>query len=89
MNAPDPLHWILNSCFGAFHSVWVHFESFFYCRKLGAKWAELVQLLQKIVPNSCIGIFATNAPDDPIGPQTHVLLCFVGFGCIWDHFVTA
>ena len=29
INAPDPLHLILNSCFGAFHSVRVHLESFF------------------------------------------------------------
>ena len=23
-NPPDPPHWILNSCFDAFHTVWVH-----------------------------------------------------------------
>ena len=62
---PDPLHWIQISCFGAFHSVWVHLESFFYCKKLGAKRAKLVQLMQKFVPKSCIGIFAANAPDPP------------------------
>ena len=45
---PKLIFWHV-SCFGAFHSVWVRLESFFYCRKLGAKWAELVQLLQKIV----------------------------------------
>ena len=36
MNAPDPLHWILNSCFGAFLFVWVHLELFCYCTKLAA-----------------------------------------------------
>ena len=25
----------------------------------------------------------------PIGPYTHLLLCLVVFGCVWDHFVTA
>jgi len=27
MNAPDPHHWTLNSCFGAFLFVRVHFET--------------------------------------------------------------
>ena len=43
-NAPDPPHLTLNSCFGAFCSVWVHFGLFHYCMKLGAKRAELEQL---------------------------------------------
>ena len=49
-NAPDPHHWTLNSCFGAFLSVWVHLEPFRYCTKLAAKRAKLVQLMQKFVP---------------------------------------
>ena len=44
-------------CFGAFHCVWVHLGPFRYCMKLGAKWAELVQLMQKFVPRSRIGCF--------------------------------
>ena len=36
-NPPDPPHWTLNSCFGAFHSVWVHLAIFRYYTKLGAK----------------------------------------------------
>ena len=32
-DAPDPHHWTLNSCFGAFLSVWVHLEPFRYCTK--------------------------------------------------------
>ena len=31
-------------------SVWVHLAMFRYYKKLGAKWAELVQLIQKFVP---------------------------------------
>ena len=54
--APDPPHWTLNPCFYLFHSVWVHLGSFHYCMKLGAKRAELVQLLQKFVPQSRVGI---------------------------------
>src|SRR6185295_20250196 len=55
-NAPDPHHWTLNSFFGAFLSVSVHLEPFRYCTKLGAKWANLVQLMQEFVPQSLIRI---------------------------------
>ena len=53
----NPLHWTLNSCFGVLHSVWVHLGSFRNCLKLGAQQCELVQLLQKYVPQSHVGIF--------------------------------
>ena len=57
INPPYPRHLVLNSCFGAFHSVWVHLGRFRYCMKLGAKWAEQVQLMQKFVPRSRVGCF--------------------------------
>ena len=47
----------LNSCFGKFHSVWIHLLSFRNYTKLGAKWSELVQSMQKFVPQSHVGIF--------------------------------
>jgi len=47
MTAPDPAHWTLNSCFGAFHTIWMHLGLFGCLAKLGAKRAELVQ---KFVP---------------------------------------
>src|SRR6185436_8506901 len=50
MNGIDPPHWTLNSCFGASHSVWVHFAMFHYYTKLVAKQVELVQLMHKFVP---------------------------------------
>src|SRR6185295_18222985 len=69
MNGPDPLHWTLNSCIASFHSVWVHFGLFRYCTKLGAKRVELVQLMQKFLPRSRIGIFRNertrSTPLDP------------------------
>jgi hypothetical protein len=40
-NAPDPLHWIQNSCFGG------RFEPFCYRTKVGAKPIELVPLANK------------------------------------------
>jgi len=63
MNAPDPHHWTLNSCFGAFLSVWVHLEPFRFCTKIAAKHAKLVQLMQKFVPWCLVRIYATNTPD--------------------------
>ena len=44
-------------CFGAFHSVWVHLGPFRYCMKLGAKWVEVVQLIQKFMPRSRVRYF--------------------------------
>ena len=52
--APDPLHWTLNSCFGEFHTIWVHLGRFGCLKKLGAKRSELVQ---NFMPRSRIGIF--------------------------------
>ena len=61
MNGSDPPHWTINSCFAAFHTVWVHLGSLGCLTKLSAKLAELVQ---KFVPrsrigNSCFGEFRT------------------------------
>jgi hypothetical protein len=55
-SAPKPAHMTLNSYFGAFHSVWVHLGLFRYDSKLGTKRTELVQLMQKLMPWSHIGI---------------------------------
>ena len=68
IGTPDPPHWNLNSCIGVFCSIWVHFGLFRYCMRLGAKQAELEQLMQKFVPRSRIGIFGSEEPDPPIGP---------------------
>ena len=102
MNVPDPHHWTLNSCFSVFRNVWVHSGPFHYCTKLGAKWAELVQLMQKFMPWSRVGIFrysschevvseffATNAPDPHHWTLNSFLLHYVKFGCICDRFPTA
>jgi hypothetical protein len=56
-NAPDPLHWTLNSYFGPFCTRWVHLGPFYCLSKLISKWAELVQLMQKCVLWSRVGIF--------------------------------
>jgi uncharacterized membrane protein YczE len=56
-NAPDPHHWTLNSCSGAFLSVRLHFGPFCYYTKLAAKRAKLVQLIKKFVPRCLVRIF--------------------------------
>ena len=55
--APDPPHWTLNTCFGAFRTCWVLLGPFCCLTKLISKWAEMVQLMQKFVPWSRVGIF--------------------------------
>ena len=41
--------------------------------------------MQKFVPRSRMGIFSQRThPIHPIGLQTHDLVCFVLFGCIWN-----
>ena len=52
--APGPPHWTLNSCFGVFRTIWVHFGPLCCLMKLGAKWTEQ---MQKFVPRSRVGIF--------------------------------
>ena len=69
-NAPNPLHWTLNSYFGVLQSVWVHLGSFRNCMKLGAKQCELVQLMQKFVPRNHAGIFCNERTQSvPLDPE--------------------
>ena len=50
-----PLHRIL--MFWCVYSVLVHLGMFYYDSKLGAKWAKLVQVMQKFVPQSRVESF--------------------------------
>ena len=74
-------HWTLISCFGAFHTIWVHLGPLGCLMKLGAKRSELVQ-------NSCDEVtsefFTMNAPDPPHWTLNSCFVAFVPFGCIWD-----
>jgi len=55
------MFWCISFHLGAFES------PFGYCTKLGAKWANLVQLKQKFVPQISSEILKMNAPDPHIG----------------------
>ena len=70
MNAPNPPHWTLNSCFGTLHSVWVYLGSFRNSMKRDAKQGELVQLMQKFVPRSHVRIFRNERTQStPLDPK--------------------
>ena len=85
-NAPDPHHWTLNSCFGAFLSVWVHLGPFPYCTKLAAKYAKLEQLMQMFMPRSQVRIFCNeHSQSTPLDPKLIfwcVSFCLGAFGSI-------
>ena len=76
--------------FSVFRNVSVHLGLFRCCTKLGAKWAKLVQLMQKFIPRSRVGTFRYElARYTPWDPKLKFLLHFLTFGCIYDRFVTA
>jgi hypothetical protein len=83
MNAPDPYHWVLISCFGAFLSVWVHLGPFRYCTKLGAINVKVR------ATKSCHNFLQRMLTIHTIGQKTHVFVCFFLFGCIWDRYAIA
>ena len=79
-NAPDPPHWTLISCFGAFHTIWVHLGLFGCLKKLGAKRAELVQ---NFVPQSRIGIFRNECIRSiPLDPKLIFWCLSYNFGAL-------
>ena len=69
-----------------FFSVWVHFGLFHYCTKLGAKWANLVQLMQKFMPRCLVRILhnerSWSTPLDPKLMFWCVSSCLGAFGTV-------
>jgi hypothetical protein len=75
-NAPDPLHWTQNSCFGTFRAIC-------YCTKVDAKLAKLVPFSHKFAKQSLVGIFPNERTRyTPLDRK----LMFLG---VSDRFVTA
>ena len=72
-----------NSCFGAFHTIWVHLGTFGCLTKPDAKRAELVQ---KFVPRSRIAIFrderTRSTPNEPKLKFWRVSYHFGAFGTV-------
>src|SRR6185295_9637859 len=87
-NAPNPANWTLNTCFGVFRSVSVHSAMFNYYTKLGAKWVELVQLMDKFVPLSRIGNFHNECTrSTPLDPKLKYWFVSYCLGAFWICFV--
>ena len=86
MNTPDPPHGTLNSCFGEFRTILVPLGLFRRLTKLGSKRTELVRLMQKFVPRSCVGIFDNDrirsTPLDTKPMFLCVSYCLGAFGTI-------
>ena len=79
-NAPDPPHFTLNWHFGAFRTIWVHSGLFGWLTKLDAKWVELVQ---KFVPRSRVGIFCNELSQSTPLDRKLTFWCVSGpFGCL-------
>jgi len=60
MNTPDPPHGTLNSCFGEFRTILVPLGPFCRLTKLSSIQAELVRLMQKLVPRSRVRFFGND-----------------------------
>jgi hypothetical protein len=60
MNAANPHHSTLNSYIGAFRTVWLHLRPFRYGTILYAKLTKILQLMQKYVTRSRVGIFCND-----------------------------
>ena len=66
-NAPNPPHWTLNTCFGAFCTFCMHLVPLGWLTKLEAKRSELVQ---NFVPRSRIRILRNKCTGSiPFGPK--------------------
>ena len=85
-NSPDQPHWTLNSCFGVFRNVWMYLGPFRCLTKLGAKRAEMEQLMQKFLPQSRVGIFRNKRSRfTPLEPELifwYVSYCLDAFGTV-------
>ena len=82
-NTPDPSHWTLNTCFGAFLTICVHLGPLGCLTKLGAKTFRISAKVR--ATRSRRSFSRRTHPIHPIG--SHVLVRFVPFGCIWDRLV--
>ena len=88
INTPNPPHWALNCCFGAFRTIGC-IRGFGCLTKLGAKRAELVQ---KFVPPSRVEIFHNERTGSiPLYPKQMfwcVSYYLVAFWTVWLPYKT-
>jgi len=79
-NAPDSPHWILNSCFGLFSTIWVHLRLFGCLTKLSAKRERTGA---KVHATKSHRNFSQQT--QPICPHWTLNSCFCAFRTIWVH----
>ena len=84
MNAPDPPHGTLNSCFVVFCTIWLDLGPFGCHTKLSAKRAEVVQ---KFMPRSRVRIFRNEHTRSAPLDSKLMFLCISHyldvFGTVW------
>ena len=73
-------HWTLNSCFCAFHAIWVHLGPFGCVTTLSLK---RVKLVENFVIRSRVRIFRNERPLDPKLIFLFVSYYFSAVGTIW------
>ena len=92
MNAADPHYSNLNSYIGAFSTVWLHLRPFCYDTILYAKRVKILQLMQKYMPRSRVGIFRYDrSQPTAIDPKLMfwcILYHFGAFGTVLLHHKT-
>jgi len=81
MKPADPHQSTLNSYIGAFCTVWLHLRPFRYGTIVYGKRAEILQLMQKYVPRSRVGIFR-NDRSQPTAIDLNLM-----FWCVLYHLV--
>jgi len=88
-NAPNPPHWTLNTCFGAFLTICVDLGPLGCLTKLGAKHSELVQ---KFVRRGRVRVFhdecTRSAPWDPNLMFWCISYHLGAFGTVWLPYET-
>jgi len=88
-NAPNPPHWTLTSCFGAFCTSWMHLGQFGCVTTLSAKRAKMVQ---KFVPRNHIRIFHNEHTRSTPLDSKLIFWCdlyyLAAFGTVWLPYKT-
>ena len=80
---PKHMFWCILYSLGAFRTILLLYETNFKTGRTGAINAKVRAM------KSCRNFSQRTHLTDPIVPQTIVIVHFIHFGCVSDHFVTA
>ena len=76
---PKLMFWCVSNYLGAFGTVWLSYETRSKTSRTSAKIRAT---------KSHRNFSQRTHPIHPTGPELKILVCFILFGCIWDHLVT-